>query len=148
MKSYTEVFIIGLKHLKKLLTDDKNGNIIVFFCCFIFMYIGYTCEQINENNLNQRTAYAVGVITEMDIGGKNPHKTYKFNVDNKFYYGTTGYGGLTKIRVGDSVIVEYEYTNPNNNERYCYFEYTLDRSKLPDTVFYRQPIDNQRRPLK
>ena len=147
MESYTKIFIIGLKHLKKLLTDDTNGNKKILLFCFFFTYLVCTIELIHENDLDQRTAYAPGVITKIE-GGKNAHKLYKFYVGNDVYYGQTGYGGLTKIRVSDSVIVAYEYTNPGNNERVCYFEYTLDRSKLPDTVFHRQPIDNQRRPLK
>jgi hypothetical protein len=28
-----------------------------------------------------------------------------------------------------------------------YFEHALDRSKLPDTVFYRRPMDQMRRPI-
>lgn len=145
MISYFKVFVIGLKQIKKWVIDEDHFYLAIYIISFSFA-IPYWL--IQRNDLNQRTAFAVGIITKIEIAGKTPHKAYEFYIGNKTYRGRTGIGGLTKIEVGDSVIVAYEYTNPNNEELYCYFEYTLDRSKLPDTVFYRRLIDNFRRPLK
>lgn len=144
MKSFFKVFIIGLKHLnKKIIKEDHiNSSAFIIILSFLLPY-----EIIQENDFNRYTAYTVGIIYKNDMGGKAPGKYYRFYVDNKIYYGVTGYGGLSKIKEGDSIYVAYDYTNPNNNSIIGYYEYRLDRSKLPDTVFHRQQIDKMRRPI-
>ena len=146
MKSYFKVFIIGLKYIRQWI--DKTKETYIYAAIFFaFNYLLISIYLIEKKDLDQRTSYALGVITKFKYG-KNEHAIYEFYVGDKTYIRSEGFSRMSKIRVGDSIIVAYEYTNPHNNEIYCYFEYRLDRSKLPDSVFYRQAIDSQRRPLK
>lgn len=144
MKSYFKVFMIGLKYLKKRIIDDDHLNDAVLIL-FISLLIPYWVVQ--AKSLDDHTAYAVGVIYYRD-DGRNSGNCYKFWVGDNVYTGKVGLGGFNNMKVGDSLFVCYDYTNPKNNSLYSYFIYTLDRSKLPDTVFHRQLVDNQRRPLK
>ena len=143
MKNYVKVFIIGIKYLKKRIFDDDHICAATFIIIFSFL-IPY--RLIQDKSLEKHTAYAVGIIYKNGVDMKN--KYYEFYVGDTVYKSVTGYGGLSKIREGDSIIVAYDYTNPKNNQVVGYFIYTLDRSKLPDTVFHRQLIDRQRRPIK
>ena len=145
MVNYVKVFIIGLKYLKKRIFDDDHICAATFIIIFSFL-IPY--RLIQDKSLEKHTAYAVGIIYKNEMGGKTSGKYYEFYVGDTVYKSVTGYGGLSKIREGDSIIVAYDYTNPKNNQVVGYFIYTLDRSKLPDTVFHRQLIDRQRRPIK
>lgn len=147
MKSYFKVFVLGLKYIRKWIEEEDSTHIYaaVLFAFFLFLI---PAQFIEENDLNQRTAFALGIITKIKQERRGPRIIYEFYVGDETYIGTEGIRSLSKIRVGDSVYVAYEYTNPHNNEIECYYEYRLDRSKLPDTVFYRQPIDVQRQPLK
>lgn len=124
------------------------GTMTTLIGGIIVLSVGYVWNKNKENKLNEYPTFAPGVITEINRSPRFGGEYYDFFVDNKTYQGKDAWSPWSKIRVGDSIIVKYESQNPKNNELYCYFEYTLDRSKLPDTVFYRQPIDNQRRPLK
>lgn len=145
MKSYFTVFKIGIKNIYrwgKSRSGDLGWAYFLVFLSFI------TLQMIKNNDLNQRTAYAIGVITKIERSRHGKRSHFEFYVRDKIYTGVDGINIDTKLKVGDSVFVAYEYTNPRNYEVECYYESRLDRSKLPDTVFYRQPIDNQRRPLK
>jgi hypothetical protein len=102
---------------------------------------------MQSKDLKRHTAYAVGIIYKNVIGGKNPKKCYEFYVGDTVYKGTIGYGGLSRIEEGDSIFVAYDSTNPDNSQILGYYEYTLDRSKLPDTVYHRQLIDKMRKPI-
>lgn len=144
MKSYFKVFMIGLKYLKKRIIDDDHLNDAVLIL-FISLLIPYWVVQ--DKSLDDHTAYAVGVIYYREES-RTPGNYYKFWVGDNVYTGKAGLGGINNIKVGDSLFVCYDYTNPKNNSLYSYFIYTLDRSKLPDTVFHRQLVDRQRRPLK
>lgn len=146
MKNYYKVFIIGLKNIGKWINGEYE-NYVYFASSITFMILLTPLSLIKDNDLDQRTAYALGVITKIKHG-KKTFDIYEFYIGDQTFKGADGSNALSKIRVGDSIIVAYEYTNPHNNEIYCYFEYRLDRSKLPDSVFYLQAIDSQRRPLK
>ena len=89
----------------------------------------------------------IGVIYKIKLD-RNPGKLYEFYVGDSIFRGRAGYGGLSKIVEGDSIFVAYDYTNPGNSEIVGYFEYALDRSKLPDTVFYRRQMNKMRKPLE
>lgn len=147
MKKYTEIFRMGWKYLCGRFNDDTDRFLLSIFG--VIVYIAIVVTMIDDNDLNRNAAFAVGVITKVNMSGRGGGKFYKFYVDGVKYTGIAaiGGGGSTKIRAGDSIIVEYDRTNPENSAIYIYFQYRLDRSKLPDTVYYRQLIDNQRKPL-
>lgn len=145
MKKYIEIFSLGWKYICDWYNSDANSFHWTIFG--IFIYLGVVVIMIDDNDLSRNAAFAVGVITEIDTSTGTPGKFYKFYVDEVQYTGRDGLGGLTKIRAGDSIIVVYDRTNPKNSAIYDYFQYRLDRSKLPDTVYYRQLIDEQRKPL-
>lgn len=146
MKSYAEVFIIGLKYLRIKMKIDEDSFIIVINISIMAVFI--ICELIRSNDLDNSAEYTVGVICDIIWGGKNTEKNlYKFYVNGEEYFGTET-RGLTKIVVGDSAFIKYDRNNPKNNELAIYFEYTLDRSKLPDTVFYRRQMNALRKPLE
>lgn len=145
MANYVKVFIIGLKYLKKRIFDDDHIYAAVFIIIFPFL-IPY--RLIQNKSLGKHSVYTVGIIYKNYMGSKSKREYYEFYVGDTVYKGIAGYGLLSKIREGDSIIVNYDYTNPNNNQVVGYFIYTLDRSKLPDTVFHRQLIDSQRIPIK
>lgn len=112
------------------------------------MAVFIICELIRSNDLDNNAEYTVGVIYGTGSQGKGL-KTYlcEFYVNGEQYL-TFEYIGLSKIVVGDSAVVKYDRNNPHNNEIAIYFEYTLDRSKLPDSVFYRRPMSRMRKPLE
>lgn len=147
MKSYAEVFIIGLKYLKIKMKTDEDSFINVIGISIMAVFI--ICELIRSNDLDNNAEYTVGVICEIIWGGgKNTEENlYEFYVNGEKYLGTET-RGLTKIVVGDSALIKYDRNNPHNNEIAIYFEYTLDRSKLPDSVFYRRPMSRMRKPLE
>ena len=145
MKSYYKIFILGLHHIGEWLDKKDQNYLILAIGIFIFPCFSYWL--IQDKSLDDHTAYAVGVIYYR-VESRTPGNYYKFWVGDNVYTGKAGLGGINNMRVGDSLFVCYDYTNPKNNSLYSYFIYTLDRSKLPDTVFHRQLVDNQRRPLK
>lgn len=145
MKSYAEVFIIGLKYLKKkVLEEDRIGmGFFILFMTFTFPY-----QFMLWNDLENNKEYTIGVIYGTGFKGKGTEVYLcEFYVKGKKYL-TFESKGLSKIVVGDSAVVKYDRNNPHNNEIAIYFEYTLDRSKLPDTVFYRRPMSRMRKPLE
>lgn len=140
-----KVFIIGLKYLKKKVIDEDHIA-MGYFILFISFAVPY--QFMRWNDLDNYKEYTVGVICKIYIAGKSTESNlYEFYVNGEKYLGTET-RGLTKIVVGDSAIIKYDRTNPNNNEIVGYFEYALDRNKLPDTVFYRRQMDRMRKPLK
>ncbi len=144
MKSFIKVFIIGLKYLSKKIFEEDHECLALFIICISF-WIPY--KIVKDKSLYRNAVYTVGVITKINQG-RNDRKIYEFYVNNKKVTGSTGCGGLSKITVGDSLYIVYDSINPNNNYIMGYFEYRLDRSKLPDTVYHRQEIDKMRRPIK
>lgn len=145
MKSYAEVFIIGLKYLKKKVLEEDHIGMVIFI---LFTSFALPYQLMQWNDLENYKEYTVGVICEIIWGGKNTEKNlYEFYVNGEKYFGTET-RGLTKIVVGDSAFIKYDRNNPHNNEIAVYFEYTLDRSKLPDTVFYRRQMNALRKPLE
>ena len=144
MKSFAKIFMIGLKYLKKKVYDEDHICAAGFIMMFSLM-IPY--EIMRTKSLNNHTAYTVGVIYKIKLD-RNPGKLYEFYVGDSIFRGRAGYGGLSKIVEGDSIFVAYDYTNPGNSEIVGYFEYALDRSKLPDTVFYRRQMNKMRKPLE
>lgn len=145
MKSYAEVFIIGLKYLKKkVLEEDRIGmGFFILFMTFTFPY-----QFMLWNDLENNAEYTIGVIYGTGSHGKGLKKYLcEFYVNGERHL-TFEPIGLSKIVVGDSAIVKYDRNNPSNSEIVLYFEYTLDRSKLPDTVFYRRPMSRMRKPLE
>lgn len=143
MKNYFKFF----KVCHQYLNSDDSPVLINVILITIFLVYGITVDFIPTNNLNQRSAYAIGVITERKTPDHRFNSIfYEYYINDTIYKGATTQPYNSKIRIGDSIIVKYEYTNPGNKEIYLIFEYTLDRSKLPDTVFHRQPIDWKRQP--
>ena len=145
MKSYAEVFIIGLKYLKKkILDEDRIGMGI----CIPVVSFLLSSQFIQWNDLDNNAEYTIGVIYGTGSKGKGTEVYLcEFYVNGERYL-TFEPIGLSKIVVGDSAIVKYDRNNPHNNEIAVYFEYTLDRSKLPDSVFYRRPMSRMRKPLE
>ena len=145
MKSFVKIFMIGLKYLKKkVLEEDHIGmGFLILIFSFIIPYQLMQC-----NDLENYKEYTVGVICKTYFSGKGTETNlYNFYANGKKYFGSEP-RGLTKIIVGDSAIIKYDRNNPDNNAVVGYFEYALDRSKLPDTVFCRRQIDSMRRPLE
>lgn len=146
MKSYAEVFIIGLKYLKIKMELDVDRFLSVI--CISIIAVCIICELIRSNDLDNNAEYTLGVIREITWGGKcSEAYLCEFYVNGEKYLTTEG-KGLSKIVVGDSALIKYDRNNPYNSEIVIYFEYTLDRSKLPDTVFYRRPMSRMRKPLE
>ncbi|MDE6369590.1 MAG: hypothetical protein K2K94_10175, partial [Muribaculaceae bacterium] len=114
--------------------------VLILFISFVVSYC-----LVEDKSLDDHTEYAVGVIYHRE-DGKNSGNYYKFWVGDNVYTGFARVGPNNNMKVGDSLFVCYDYTNPKNNSLYSYFIYTLDRSKLPDTVFHRQLVDSKRRP--
>ena len=143
MKSYSKIFNIGLRHIKKWVIDDDH--IAGVFCIvFYFLCVSYLLVKCNDRTNNG--VITVGVVYKLHEG-RYYENWCEFYVEGKRYFSKAS-RGLSNIMVGDSVYIEYERNNPNNNAIVGYFEYALDRSKLPDTVFYRRPMDQMRRPLE
>ena len=135
MKSYIKVFKIGLKNLNNIFDDKKYGSwfVVILVALFSAPYL-----LIRSKSLDDHEAFAVGAVYDI---GKYPY--YKFYVGETAYFGM-GNGSVDYIRPGDSLFVRYDSTNPDNNEQWSYFIYTLDRSKLPDTVFHRQLVSGRK----
>lgn len=145
MISYAKVFIIGLKYLKKEVFNEERVGMAIYtiIMSFILPY-----QFIQWNDLENNKEYTIGVIYGTGYKGKGTEVYLcEFYVNGEKYLTTRG-KGISKIVVGDTALIEYDRNNPNNNEIVAYFEYTLDRSKLPDTVFYRRLINHMRRPLE
>ena len=144
MRTYFKVFTIGLHHIKRWIIDEDHICAALFIAIFAF-YIPHILIQNNE--LEKNKAYAVGVIYEIAHGSKSTtFYRYRFCVNGKLFIGREG-KGVSKIVIGDSIIIKYDRLNPQNNVLVGYFEYALDHSKLPDTVYYRRQMNNLRRPL-
>ena len=150
MKGYFEIFVIGLRHLKKCIIDDARDDadetrrigmagLIAFIPLALLLYL------VKKNDLKNYGEWSVGAIYE-ERGGKNAHFLYRFYVDSIEYVGSAA-SRMSKICIGDSLYVHYDRTNPSNNAPGRYFEYVLDTEQLPDTVYYRRKMNNQRRPL-
>ena len=135
--------MIGLKYLKKKVYDEDHIGMgyFILFISFAFPY-----QFMRWNDLGNNKEYTVGVISKI-YQSKSKRNIYEFYVNGEKYSGSQG-RGFSKIAVGDSAIIKYDRNNPKNNELVGYFEYALDRSKLPDTVFCRRQIDSMRRPLE
>ena len=88
MKSYIKVFIIGFLYIKKWIIkqaeEDNLGQLylVSFFAIVLFVY---PSNLIKENDLNQRSSYASGVIIKM-TSGRNAKRIYKFYVGKKNVY--------------------------------------------------------------
>lgn len=101
---------------------------------------------IEDNNLQSYGKWTVGAVYAISNTKGADSYEYQFYVDGVRYTGSTG-KGISKICIGDSLYVHYDRTDPSNNVRGDYFEYVLDTEQLPDTVYYRRKMNNQRRPL-
>lgn len=144
MISFYKVFILGLKQIKKWVIDeDYSGTAI----SIVFFSLTIPYAMIRWNDLNNYGNYTVGIIYDVGYNGKGPERNfYEFWINGNRYIGQES-RGVTNIRTGDSVFIEYDRNNPKNNAIVGYFEYTLDRSKLPDTVYYRRQMNSKRKPL-
>ena len=146
MKSYAEVFMIGLKYLRIKMKIDEDSFLNVIWISIMAVFI--ICELIRSNDLDNNAEYTIGVIYGTGFKGKGTEVYLcEFYVNGEKHL-TTESKGLSKIVVGDSALIKYERNNPSNSEIVLYFEYTLDRSKLPDTVFYRRQMNALRKPLE
>ena len=143
MKSFAKIFMIGLKHIKKWVIDEDHITTAFGVLPMCLLLINHL---IQCNDLENNKGYTVGVISKI-YQSNSKRNLYEFYVNGEKYSGSQG-RGFSKIAVGDSAIIKYDRTNPKNNELVGYFEYALDRSKLPDTVFCRRQIDSMRRPLE
>lgn len=146
MKGYFEVFAIGFRFLKNWLTEENHidQRLGMFLSIIILFFLVSQC-MIEENDLDNYGEWSVGAIYKKE-GGKNAKFLYRFYVDSIEYIGSAPCG-VSKICIGDSLYVHYDRTNPSNNAPGRYFEYVLDTEQLPDTVYYRRKMNNQRRPL-
>ena len=68
MKSYAEVFMIGLKYLKIKMELDVDRFLSVIGISIIAVCI--ICELIRSNDLDNNAEYTVGVICEIIWGGE------------------------------------------------------------------------------
>lgn len=146
MKSFAEVFMIGLRYLKKKIKEkDRNAMLVVAIPFLSYLLLN---QFILWNDLENNKEYTIGVIYGTGFKGKGTEVYLcEFYVKGEKYL-TFESKGLSKIVVGDSALIKYDRNNPHNNEIAIYFEYTLDRSKLPDSVFYRRPMSRMRKPLE
>lgn len=144
MKGYFEVFAIGLKQLEKWLLEKQEAFGLAMTIAVIFM--GFTYCKMKENDRDNYGEWTVGEVYDIYSIKASDYYRYQFYVDGVRYTGSTG-KGISKICIGDSLYVHYDRTDPSNNVRGDYFEYVLDTEQLPDTVYYRRKMNNQRRPL-
>lgn len=138
--------MIGLKYLRIKMKIDEDSFLNVIWISIMAVFI--ICELIRSNDLDNNAEYTIGVIYGTGFKGKGTEVYLcEFYVNGEKHL-TTESKGLSKIVVGDSALIKYERNNPSNSEIVLYFEYTLDRSKLPDTVFYRRQMNALRKPLE
>ncbi|MDE5554399.1 MAG: hypothetical protein K2J10_04365, partial [Muribaculaceae bacterium] len=118
MKSYIQVFKIGFFQLKKVISRNDRSLAITVLIIPLCLLIPYWLVQ--DKSLDDHTAYAVGVIYYR-VESRTPGNYYKFWVGDNVYTGKAGLGGINNMKVGDSLFVCYDYTNPKNNSLYSYF---------------------------
>lgn len=146
MKSYFEFFAIGFRYIKNWYTDEEHDGRIGMAPLIVVLFFYFTHCMIEDNNLQSYGKWTVGAVYDIYSIKASDYYRYQFYVDGVRYTGDIG-KGISKICIGDSLYVHYDRTNPSNNAPGRYFEYVLDTEQLPDTVYYRRKMNNQRRPL-
>lgn len=143
MKIYIKVFAIGLKQIKKWIIDEDRIGIVSVLLVSVFYF---THCMIERNDLENNQEMTVGVIYAITTGRDGGY-LYRYYVNGVEYHGRAS-RGISKIRIGDSLYVFYDRTDPSNYARGSYFEYVLDTEQLPDTVYYRRRMNRMRRPME
>ena len=87
-------------------------------CIFIVVYISLS---IRANNRKNNAIYVKGLSLGVNQGVKGSYYLdYQFEVNNELYKGTTKKSFCDQCPTccikGDSVIVQYENNNPQNND--------------------------------
>ncbi|WP_147336338.1 DUF3592 domain-containing protein [Bacteroides oleiciplenus] len=73
-----------------------------------------------RNSLNKSVEYTDAVIVDFSSGPRmRCYLDYKFFVNGKAYHGSGKYYSKSDtLSIGDTVVVVYDRTNPNNNKVY------------------------------
>ena len=110
-----------MKKIKNNLDYTKRFiYVIALIYIIIAIYIGIIIPLKNNKSLKNNLQYEKAIIFSFDTGARaSRYINYEFFVDGERYQGDSRYYPQSNIlSLGDTIIVVYDKTNPNNNRAY------------------------------